>query len=576
MDTETESLLLIDHRSHLDQSIQALQAHKEEWARLPIPRKIDLLLQTRRRLGERTDAWVQASVRGKQIDPQSPWVGEEWATGPWTLAAAINGYLETLRALSEGHLPKLGQVTTRANGQVVAQVFPTNIFDRLLLSGITAQVWMQPGVTDANIDDHTAVFYKQENPKGKVALVLGAGNVNSIPPLDVLYRLYALGHVVILKMNPINDYLGTILEDIFAPYVRAGYLRFAYGGAEIGNYLVHHDGVEQVHITGSAHTHDLVVFGAGAEGVERKRRNEPLLDKLITSELGAVCPTIIVPGKWSKADIRYQAEHVVTMKLYNGGFNCVASQVLVLPETWDQRDEFVDAIRQLMRELPPRRAYYPGAAERQRQAMTAHPNAELLGQAPCTLITGVDPNAEQEYCFNTEFFGAVYAQTSLPGQDTAEYLRNAVRFCNDKLQGTLGATIIIHPTTMKELRPVLDEAIANLRYGSVGVNVWNAIAFGLAQASWGAYPGHTLGDIGSGIGVVHNSFLFDKPEKTVCYGSFYPFPRGWLRGDFNILPKPPWFVTNRTAHITTKRVAKFAADPGYRHLPGIFVSALRG
>lgn len=560
----------------LNQSIQTLQEHKDEWATLPVPRKIDLLLQTRKKLGELADAWVDASVRGKQIDPQSPGVGEEWATGPWSLAAAINGYLETLHALSEGHLPKLKSVTTRANGQVVAQVFPNNIFDTLLLNGITAQVWMQPGVTEANLNDHMAVFYKQDHPKGKVALVLGAGNIGSIPPLDALYRLYAFGHVVLLKMNPVNDYLGPILEDVFTPYVQAGYLRFAYGGAEIGNYLIYHDGIEEIHITGSARTHDLILYGSGAEGVERKRRNEPMLNKPITSELGCVSPTIIVPGKWSQADIRYQAENVVTMKLHNGGFNCVASQVLVLPETWSQRDEFLDAIRRLMRELPPRKAYYPGAAERQQKAVAAYPDAELLGQVPCTLITDVNPSAEQEYCFDTEFFGAVYAQTSLPGQDTATFLRNAVRFCNEKLYGTLGATILIHPTTMKELGPVLDEAVADLHYGSVSVNVWNAIAYGLAQAAWGAYPGHDYANIQSGIGVVHNTFLFDKPEKTVTYGSFYPFPRSWLHGDSSLMPKPPWFVTNKTAHITAKRVAKFTVDPGYRHLPGILVSALRG
>jgi len=230
-----------------------------------------------------------------------------------------------------------------------------------------------------------------------------------------------------------------------------------------------------------------------------------------------------------------------------------------------------------MRTLPPRKAYYPGAAERQQEALAAHPNAELLGgEVPRTLITGIDPNADHEYCFTTECFGAVYAQTSVPGQDPAEYVRHAVRFCNDKLQGTLGVTLIIHPKTLKVLGPVLDEAVADLRYGSVGINVWNALAFLLAQSAWGAYPGHSYDNIQSGIGVVHNTFLFARPEKTVVRGSFHAFPRSWWHGDFSLLPKPPWFVTNQTAHSTAKRVAKFAVDPGYRHLPGIFVSALRG
>ena len=103
-----------------------------------------------------------------------------------------------------------------------------------------------------------------------------------------------------------------------------------------------------------------------------------------------------------------------------------------------------------------------------------------------------------------------------------------------------------------------------------------AAAFLLAQAPWGAHPGHPPEDIQSGNGVVHNTFLLEKPEKVVVRGAFYPFPRSWVHGDFAFLPKPPWFVTNRTAHTTARRVANFALDPGYRHLPGIFASALRG
>jgi aldehyde dehydrogenase (NAD(P)+) len=313
----------------LEQAVQVLQKRKQEWVVLPVERKVEMLLQVRKRLGENSDALVEASVRAKQINPGSPRVGEEWGAGPWTFAESINGYLETLRDLSKGNLPGLKKVTVRAGGQVVAQVFPGNIYDWLLMNGITAEVWMQPGITRENLGEHMAVYYKQKNPEGKVALVLGAGNTSSIVPLDILDRLYVRGHVVIIKMHLVNDYLGPVLEDVFAPYVQAGYLRFAYGGAEVGSFLVNHSGVEEIHITGGAHTHDLLLYGPGAEGAKRKRRNEPVLHKPVTSELGCVSPTIIAPGKWSKADLRYQAEHVVTMKLYNGGFNCVASQVLI-------------------------------------------------------------------------------------------------------------------------------------------------------------------------------------------------------------------------------------------------------
>jgi aldehyde dehydrogenase (NAD(P)+) len=123
---------------------------------------------------------------------------------------------------------------------------------------------------------------------------------------------------------------------------------------------------------------------------------------------------------------------------------------------------------------------------------------------------------------------------------------------------------------------VLEAAVADLRYGTIGINVWNAGAFLLGQAVWGGYPGATKDDIQSGQGFVHNSLMFDKAQKTVLRGSFYPFPRAWRHGEFHIAPKPPWFVTNKTAHTTLRRVTRLATDPHPKHLPGIFISALRG
>ncbi|HOC43823.1 MAG TPA: aldehyde dehydrogenase family protein [Thermoanaerobaculales bacterium] len=566
-----------EDRRGLDRAIGELRAHADEWARLGMDRKLAMLLATRRNLGRCGRRWVDASVAAKRIDPRSPWVGEEWVVGPWALAATISGYLDTLSALAAGRLPGFRGATTRADGRLIVPVFPRSVFDRLLLSGVTAEVWMQPGITAAELEERMASFYREPEPRGRVALVLGAGNVNGIAPLDALYRLIGRGQAVLLKMSPVNAYLAPILEEVLEPFVAAGYLRVVSGGAEVGEYLTRHDGIDEVHITGSAATHDAIVWGAGEQAAERRRRGEPLLGKPITSELGGVGPVIVVPGPWSAADLRYQAEHVVTMKLHNGGCNCVSAQVLVLPREWPLQAAFMGELRRLLRELPPRAAHYPGAADRQRAAAAVHPDAELFaGEVPRTLITGLDPESAAEHCFSNEAFGEVLAVVDLPGGDASSFLDNAVAFCNRRLAGTLGVTVLVHPRTMREEAAALDRAIADLEYGGVGVNIWCAIAFLLAQATWGAYPGHTIEDVGSGIGVVHNSFLIEGSQKTVARASFYPFPRSWVHGNLSLLPKPPWFVTNRTAHITARRVAGVAADPAWRRIPGIFASALRG
>jgi aldehyde dehydrogenase (NAD(P)+) len=234
-----------------------------------------------------------------------------------------------------------------------------------------------------------------------------------------------------------------------------------------------------------------------------------------------------------------------------------------------------------VRSLPPRAPYYPGFDDRQRAAVAAHPDAELLdgdlpdGCVPRTLITGLDPEADNETCFDTEFFCHVHAVTELGGDTPAEFLERAVDFANNRLAGTLGANLLVHPTTIRELGPALDDAIASLRYGCVGVNAWAGLGYLLARCSWGAFPGHTDDDIQSGRGTVHNALLFDRPQKSVVTAPFSPFPRTLANGRLHLLPIPPWFVTHRRAAKVGRRLTFYAANPGPMALPGIFAAALR-
>jgi aldehyde dehydrogenase (NAD(P)+) len=167
--------------------------------------------------------------------------------------------------------------------------------------------------------------------------------------------------------------------------------------------------------------------------------------------------------------------------------------------------------------------------------------------------------------------------TDLPGgDDPADWRDRAVDWCNTTLEGTLGATILIHPRTRKAMGARFEDAIAQLRYGTIGVNVWSGAGFFVAQGSWGAFPGHTRDDVQSGIGVVHNSWLFERPQKTVLSGPFAPFPRSLLLGETHTAPTPLYFVTNETAETTARRVTEFATAPSPTKLPAIVASALRG
>jgi aldehyde dehydrogenase (NAD(P)+) len=564
-------------QADVDRTLDELAQAKGSWAALDLPSRLALLNDLKARTWREAERWVQAAVAAKGIPDDSPLAGEEWLSGPYALLIGVDALHTSLDRIWRGRTTYNNDwVRAHPDGRAIVDVLPIDWRDRLLLSGFRAEVWMQPGVGPAELAANTAALYRTPSTDGGVCLVLGAGNIASIPPLDILYKMFAEGMVVVLKMNPVNDYLGPIFEEIFAEFVHRGFLRFVYGGSDVGRYLTAHPVVDEIHVTGSQRTHDLIVFGPGAEGEERKRRRDPVLDKPVTSELGGVSPAVVVPGPWSEADLRFQAEHFVTQRLHNAGFNCIASQVLVLPDTWEHTDRFVDLVEEVFAAAPDRPAYYPGADERRRAAAERHDDVTHHGTDDVrSHLRNVAPDS-RSFAFTEEFFTSVFATTRLAGDTAAAYLETAVAFCNDMLHGTLGATIMIHPTTMAELGDRLESALTAMHYGCIGVNAWSGAGFLLPRAAWGGYPGAPLHDIESGRGVVHNALLFDRPEKTVVYGPFRPVHRALGAGEIHMSPKPPWFVTNITAAATARALTEFAAEGKIRTLPRIFVAALRG
>lgn len=121
-----------------------------------------------------------------------------------------------------------------------------------------------------------------------------------------------------------------------------------------------------------------------------------------------------------------------------------------------------------------------------------------------------------------------------------------------------------------------EERITDLRYGIIGINVWSGWGFTIPYVSWGAYPGNTLDQVGSGIGVMHNARLVAGVERTVLRGPFRPFPRSLARGEFALSPKPPWFVTSRTSRSTAVALTGFSARPSWWRLPGLVIRAMFG
>lgn len=556
----------------IDKALAELSDHADEWARMSIGQRISILHELLDSTLSASERWVAEACRAKRITRGTPAEGEEWLGGPVVTIRNVQLLIRTLEDIKKHGAPKLPEkAKVRSNGQVVAQVFPTDTWDKIMFTGFTGEVWMEPEVTLANLESTMGVFYKQKATKGAVSLVLGAGNVSSIGPMDALYKLFAEGKVVVLKMNPVNEYLGPITEQAFAPLVRAGFLRVVYGGAKEGDYLCQHDLVADIHITGSDKTHDAIVWGLGEEGQKRKERGEPRNDKEITSELGNVTPIIVVPGPWSQKELDFHGANIASSLTNNAGFNCNATRVVITHEAWPQRSALLDATKRAFQQAGARAPYYPGAEDRHDAFLKDHPDAFQFGprgdgRVPWTLITDLDSDKKDDICFTTEAWCGVTSEVPLAAADVVTYIQKAVEFANDNLWGTLSCSIIVHPTTLQNPRvaEAVEQAIADLRYGSVAVNHWSALSYGFVSTTWGAHPGHTKESIGSGIGVVHNTYLFDKPQKSV------------IRGPFTVSPTPAWFVTNKTSHEVGRKLTKFNAKPSALQIPSLLFSAIRG
>ena len=559
----------------LDAAIEELRAGSRTWSALTLSQRIRLLRSIRATVATEAEDWALTAARAKGLDLGSPLVGEEWLTGPYATVVSIDAYIETLTSLRVGASPldRL-RVNTAPGDRVRVHAFPTSAVDGLLVSGFSGEVWLRPGVTLADAQRKAGLGQLLPNESGGVGLVLGAGNITSIPVLDVLYELIAHNRVSILKINPTQDPLAPVFGRALAPLISLGLLRIVQGGGEVGAALTEHAGIDHVHITGAARTFETVVFGRTATG---KRRARPRLSVPITAELGGVSPIIVVPGKWSDADLRFQAEHVATMRLHNSGHNCVAGQVVILSADWAQRERFLAEVEAAMSRAPQRPVWYPGAQARLAEVADEYPGARWSsGHTRAVIEVGTD--ADPTPMEATEYFVPALGVVTLPGNGQ-EFLDAAVEYANARLTGTLGANILIDPDTEAALGDGFEHAVAELRYGTVAINTWTGVAFGIPTMPWGAYPGGTLEDVQSGIGVVHNALLLDDVERGVMRGPFRPFPRstGALigPGTFSALPRPPWFVTSPGAADGGRLLTRFRIRPRLTTLLGILESAFR-
>eukprot|EP00884_Botryococcus_braunii_P012774 jgi/Botrbrau1/21498/Bobra.174_2s0007.1 len=156
----------------------------------------------------------------------------------------------------------------------------------------------------------------------QVALVLGAGNQVAVAVTDILHKMFVEDCVVVCKINPVCDYTGKFVREMFEPLIKEGFLEVVHGGVAQGKFLCEHPLIDSIHLTGSSATFDAIFWGLD----NPKKEGEPICQKAVGAELGCVTPYIVVPGNWGVEDINYYAEEVVAGLVHNAGHNCLKAE----------------------------------------------------------------------------------------------------------------------------------------------------------------------------------------------------------------------------------------------------------
>src|SRR5258708_1874738 len=190
-------------RPELDRAVAELQAGKAAWTAVGVAERRRLIARLRRDFLAVSERWA-AAWAGAFGPPDS---GETSLPGPYFVLRNLRLLAGSLADIETHGAPRIaGPVKQRPDGQVVARVFPQDLYDRLFYGGVTAEVWMEPGVTPAGLAATQSMAYRRQDGGG-VALVLGARNVSSIRPMDPLYKLFVDDRVVLYKAHPVDAYL---------------------------------------------------------------------------------------------------------------------------------------------------------------------------------------------------------------------------------------------------------------------------------------------------------------------------------------------------------------------------------
>ena len=541
-----------------------INSKAKEWRELPTNQKTDLLKQVLENTRQHADEWIQSSVDAR--------MGQGRGDAILLSTAIWSNYITSLISVIDNrkkvnHHSRVPLTTNKFAVKVYPDPFSLEQTEAIGMRGelvINEDLYeksQQRDETKDNDDDYDE----------GVSYVMGAGNVNA--PIEILCELFLHNRVCIYKPNPVNDITFVTLEEkILQPFIQAGYISIVYddhqqhtiGKKLLTEYIKQHDKITKVVLTGAESTYKNIVM----PNLTCKTK--------VCAELGAVNAWIIVPSKkqWNKHTINDYARHLAFAKTCNNGHTCAAPQIYILPRNWKWRNAFQERLKywlsihaQQEGTTPP---FYPNSFHSQKTFQQAYSQSEYIfprnienteketllssPKKQMTLFipdcTVSDPNDDNSLIFQKEAFSPVLAEVPLDfdgtDDDGMKFLNQALNFTQKNVHGSLTMTIIAPDSFLKQNKSPINELLANMPYGAVGVNVWSGMMYSLPKLLWGAYPGASA----SGEGFIGNIYQYKGVEKAILRANFHNLPRRFA-----------WVRNSRTHNKVLERFGRYTLRP---------------
>jgi hypothetical protein len=396
-------------------------------------------------------------------------------------------------------------------GQVAIDVLPVRgLHDGIIFQGHRATVRCVGSGDVAAFKRAWAGEVIDRPRRGGVAVVLGPGNVTGLAVADAVAQVFEHGRAALVKLHPLHAPLAGVVARALAPLVEADLLAFVVGDAAVAREAVAAPLATHVHLTGGRAAFDALAAATS---------------KPLTCELGNVTPWFVTPGRYTAAQLRFQADTLAASIANNTSFNCIATKLVVTCRTWPQRDDFLALVQRRLASLPARPAWYPESLRLWREATGREPPAD--GTLPCVLRTGIDRHADAALV-DREWFVPVAGELPIDAADIEDFCVRAAALARD-LPGSLAASVTVPETLSARDAERVELLLEHLPFGVVARNCWSAVAYTFGCVPWGGFPGGTLADPKSGIGFVHDPLLLPLVHNSI------------IRGPLATRVTPPWF-----------------------------------